>query len=87
MKQPTSNGLYIGVGALWGGMDIQRMADRGTLKVVAFLTCPKLDKFHFQGLKITMKKHPSMLKVEGELLEKLKEVKDLPLTLYEGTFY
>jgi predicted dinucleotide-utilizing enzyme len=63
-----NHGLYIAVGALWGGQDIQRMADRGTLK----------------GLKITMKKHPSMLKVQGHLLDKLRQVKDDPLILYEG---
>ena len=28
------NGVYIAIGALWGGHDIQRMADRGTLKVL-----------------------------------------------------
>ena len=31
-----------------------------------------------------MKKHPTMLKVQGHLLDKLQEVKDTPLTLYEG---
>ena len=31
-----------------------------------------------------MKKHPTMLKVQGHLLEKLQEVKDDPLILYEG---
>lgn len=62
------NGVYIAIGALWGGHDIQRMADRGTLK----------------GLKVTMKKHPSMLKVLGSLAEKNKEVKDTPTILYEG---
>ena len=29
----TAHALYVPVGALWGGHDIQRMADRGTLKV------------------------------------------------------
>ena len=29
----SSYGLYIPVGAFWGGQDIQKMADRGTLKV------------------------------------------------------
>ena len=28
-----SHGLYVPAGALWGGHDIQKMADRGTLKV------------------------------------------------------
>lgn len=27
------HGLYVPAGALWGGQDIQKMADRGTLKV------------------------------------------------------
>lgn len=27
------NGLYVPSGALWGGEDIRRMADRGTLQV------------------------------------------------------
>ena len=27
------HGVYIATGALWGGQDIQKMADRGTLKV------------------------------------------------------
>ena len=38
-----------------------------------------------QGLKITMKKHPSAFKLCGYLAEKLKEVGSDPLTLYEGT--
>ena len=33
MKAMSDHGLYIGVGALWGGHDIQRMSERGTLKV------------------------------------------------------
>ena len=27
------HGLYIPAGALWGGQDVQKMADRGTLRV------------------------------------------------------
>uniref|UniRef100_A0A1X7VAK4 Aspartate dehydrogenase domain-containing protein n=1 Tax=Amphimedon queenslandica TaxID=400682 RepID=A0A1X7VAK4_AMPQE len=64
----TAHALYVPVGALWGGHDIQRMADRGTLK----------------GLKITMKKPPAALKVVGPLKDKLELVKDTPLVLYEG---
>ena len=30
----TKNGLYIPAGAFWGGEDILKMADRGTLKVI-----------------------------------------------------
>lgn len=35
------HGLYIPAGAFWGGQDIQKMADRGTLKVssVNLLMC------------------------------------------------
>lgn len=29
----SGHGLYVPSGALWGGEDIRRMADRGTLKV------------------------------------------------------
>jgi hypothetical protein len=32
-KASSSYGLYVPVGAFWGGQDIQKMADRGTLKV------------------------------------------------------
>lgn len=32
-KAANIHGLYIPAGALWGGHDIQKMADRGTLKV------------------------------------------------------
>ncbi len=28
-----SHGLYVASGALWGAQDIQKMADRGSLKV------------------------------------------------------
>ena len=28
-----SHGLYVPAGAFWGGQDVQKMADRGTLKV------------------------------------------------------
>ena len=41
---------------------------------------------HLQGLKVTMKKHPSALKLTGALAEKLKTVQDTALTLYEGNF-
>ncbi|XP_030847443.1 putative L-aspartate dehydrogenase [Strongylocentrotus purpuratus] len=47
------HGLYIPSGALWGGQDIQKMADRGTL----------------QGLKITMTKHPDAFRLESPLKE------------------
>ena len=32
-----AHGLYVPAGAFWGGQDIQKMADRGTLRVRALL--------------------------------------------------
>nr|XP_032815791.1 putative L-aspartate dehydrogenase [Petromyzon marinus] len=43
--------LYVPAGAFWGGDDIQKMADRGTLK----------------ALTVTMTKHPASFKLEGAL--------------------
>jgi predicted dinucleotide-utilizing enzyme len=64
--------VYVPCGAFWGASDIRKMANKGSL----------------QGLKVTMKKHPDSLKVEGSL--KVKLDKALPLTselvLYEGSF-
>jgi aspartate dehydrogenase len=54
------NGLYIPSGALWGAQDIEKMAKLGDLK----------------GLTITMKKHPSSLKVEPILMKDLKKYHD-----------
>lgn len=48
-------GVYVPAGALWGAVDIAKMADRGTIKYLA----------------ITMKKHPASLKLEGVLGEKV----------------
>ena len=53
------HGVYVPGGALWGASDIQKMADRGTLK----------------GLTITMKKHPSSMKVLGHVKDKLDTVR------------
>ena len=64
----SQHGLYIPSGALWGGEDIRKMAERGTLT----------------GLTVTMRKHPASFKLEGELREKNKEVKDGPVVLYHG---
>ena len=47
------HGLYVPSGALWGGEDIRKMAERGTLK----------------GVTVTMKKHPSSFKLNGELAQ------------------
>ncbi|XP_063293061.1 aspartate dehydrogenase domain-containing protein [Pelobates fuscus] len=60
--------LYIPSGAFWGGEDIQKMADRGTLK----------------GLKITMTKHPDSFKLTGPLVEKNKQAINERSVLYEG---
>ncbi|XP_063396529.1 aspartate dehydrogenase domain-containing protein-like [Mytilus trossulus] len=62
------HGLYIPSGAFWGGEDIKKMADRGTL----------------QALKVTMTKHPSSFKLEGDLKKKIEEVSEEPLVLYDG---
>ena len=51
-------GVYIPGGALWGAVDIQKMADRGTLA----------------GLSVTMKKHPASLKLTGPLQAVLEAV-------------
>ena len=62
--------IYIPCGAFWGASDIKKMADKNTLK----------------GLHISMKKHPSSLKLEGILKEKLENMKDSdkPNVLYDG---
>lgn len=60
--------LYIPSGALWGGEEIMRMADRGTLS----------------GLKITMTKHPNSFKLDGRLAEvDLSAIREHTV-LYEG---
>lgn len=64
----SGHGLYVPSGALWGGEDIRKMADRGTLK----------------GLCVTMRKHPTSFKLEGKLKELNEEVKDVAVTLYHG---
>lgn len=64
----NQNGLYVPSGALWGGEDIRRMADRGTL----------------QALKVTMKKPPQSLKLNEPLKSKNDAVKDTAEILYDG---
>ncbi|KAM9746314.1 aspartate dehydrogenase domain-containing protein [Menidia menidia] len=49
--------LYVPSGALWGGQDIQRMNDSGTLK----------------ALFIRMSKHPSCFRLTGDVLTDWKE--------------
>lgn len=64
-----THGLYIPSGALWGGEDIRKMADMGTL----------------QALKITMKKPPQSFKLGEPLKSKNDAVKEVPVTLYDGS--
>ncbi|XP_014340532.1 aspartate dehydrogenase domain-containing protein [Latimeria chalumnae] len=66
--EDSGHTLYIPSGAFWGGKDIQKMADRGTLK----------------SLKVTMTKHPSSFKLEGPLKELNKKAMDGRLVLYDG---
>lgn len=63
-----SHGIYIPSGALWGGADIKKMADIGTLK----------------GLKVTMKKHPSGFKLNEPLKSRNEQVNTEPVVLYDG---
>lgn len=64
-----SFGVYIPSGALWGADDIQKMADLNTLR----------------GLTVTMKKHPSSLKVLAPLDEKVKNhISGQENIIYEG---
>ena len=67
-KAADKHGLYVPRGALWGGEDIQRMANSGKL----------------QALKVTMKKPPESFKLEEPLKSKNAEVKDTPMVLYDG---
>ena len=62
------HGLYIPSGALWGGEDIRKMAERGSLT----------------GLTVTMRKHPASFKLEGELRERNREVREEAVVLYHG---
>jgi len=68
--QKNGHTIYIPRGALWGAFDIHAMAQQGTLT----------------GLSVTMKFHPSSLKLVGPLQEKLKAVAENEgeQILYEG---
>lgn len=68
LSAATQNGIYIPSGALWGGEDLKKLADSNML----------------EGLKITMKKHPTSLKVLGELKIRMENMNSNPMTLYEG---
>ncbi|ESO93087.1 hypothetical protein LOTGIDRAFT_119936 [Lottia gigantea] len=68
-KAARVHGLYVPSGAFWGGEDIKKMADRGTL----------------QALKVTISKHPYSFKLEGDLKEKNSRVTgDTAVELYSG---
>lgn len=54
----TVHGIYVPSGALWGAEDIKKMAERGTLR----------------GLTITMKKHPSSLRLEPSLQDRMVSI-------------
>ena len=60
------HGVYVPSGALWGGEDIRRMAERGSLA----------------GLTVTMRFPPTSLKLLGDLAIKNSQVTSffLPLT-------
>ncbi|VDM62525.1 unnamed protein product [Angiostrongylus costaricensis] len=63
--------VLVPAGAIWGGNDIQKMADQGTL----------------MALTITITKHPSSFKLESplkELNETAKQKSEEPTVLYEG---
>ncbi len=62
------NGLYVPSGALWGGEDIRKMAERGSLK----------------GVTVTMRKHPSSFKLSGDIAVANDRVQNEAVTLYEG---
>lgn len=64
----NQNGLYVPSGALWGGEDIRRMADRGML----------------QALKVTMRKPPDSFKLNEPLKSKNEAVKSEAVILYDG---
>ncbi|KAL4224172.1 hypothetical protein ACF0H5_017625 [Mactra antiquata] len=64
----NQHGLYVPSGALWGGEDIRKMADRGTL----------------QALKVTMRKPPQSFKLNEPLRSKNEMVKDETVVLYDG---
>ena len=62
------HGLYVPSGALWGGEDLRKMSERGSLK----------------ELTVTMKKHPSSFKLNGEMAVINGNVKEKAVVLYDG---
>uniref|UniRef100_UPI00358E101C aspartate dehydrogenase domain-containing protein n=1 Tax=Myxine glutinosa TaxID=7769 RepID=UPI00358E101C len=70
MAISSGHTLYIPSGALWGGRDIEHMAQQGTLK----------------ALTVTMTKHPHSFKLEGALHGAAMRAVDSPrpVVLFEG---
>lgn len=68
-KAALEHGVYIPSGAFWGGEDIKKMADRGTL----------------QALTVTMKKHPSCFKVHGIVKQRNDSITNESVVLYDGS--
>lgn len=64
----SNHAVFIPSGAFWGGEDIRKMADAGTLK----------------SLQVTIKKHPRSLKLQGEIAIRNAQVLDQPVTLFRG---
>ena len=60
--------MYVPSGALWGGEDIRKMAERGSLT----------------GVTVTMRKHPSSFKLNGNIADLNAQVTDQEVVLYEG---
>lgn len=92
LKQNPERRVFVPAGAFWGGADIQKMADFGTLKVIDAITFTffyTLIVSIFQGLTITMIKHPNSLKVLGELDELCQRAKktNTPTVLFDGTLF
>ena len=69
-SQKFKRAIFVPCGAFWGASDIRKMASKNALK----------------GLRVTMKKHPKSLILNGSLKEKLDENIDSTeaITLYEG---
>lgn len=83
-------GVYIPVGALWGAEDVRRLANSGTLEAgegfheLWSSTCV-LDT-RFQGLCISMTKHPAAFRLTGTLKELNEDAlsRPDPTVLYNG---
>ena len=68
------------------------MSPRYNPQILVCVSCERMEHcsicFNFglcvQGLKVTMKKHPSAFKLCGYLAETVKTVREEPMILYEG---